>query len=384
MATKVGTDQRRLRRSSTIAGVGDGVVAVALPLLAAGITHDPLAIAAVVAAQHLPWALVQVGWRHVRIDRRTVLGMIDTGRAVVLGLIGLLTLIGQETILGIQLAAFVVGLGEALTDGTETETGDVSGLSTRGMVGMAVVGLPLGGLLYEIYPATPFLFEVLAFAVAALFALLVRGPVPPVTAPVETDEAPAPRALPGTGLVTASAAMAALAASAVLGVLVLFALEDLGLGAPAFGFLLAGLALATAAGAFVAPEVGTALRVRPGLVLALLLAAGGHATASQVADPDTPLAAALALGVAAGSGMVAAVLCRALLQLHAGRPVTGPALQQFHLVVWSAIPVGALLGGWVASERKVADALLLAAFAWAVAALLAALASPVKKNAEIV
>ena len=384
MATKVGTDQRRLRRSSTIAGVGDGVVAVALPLLAAGITHDPLAIAAVVAAQHLPWALVQVGWRHVRIDRRTVLGMIDTGRAVVLGLIGLLTLIGQETILGIQLAAFVVGLGEALTDGTETETGDVSGLSTRGMVGMAVVGLPLGGLLYEIYPATPFLFEVLAFAVAALFALLVRGPVQPVAAPVETDVAPAPRALPGTALVTASAATAALAASAVLGVLVLFALEDLGLGAPAFGFLLAGLALATAAGGFVAPEVGTALRVKAGLVLALLLAAAGHATAAQVADPDTPLAAALALGVAAGAGMVGAVLCRALLQLHAGRPVTGPALQQFHLVVWSAIPVGALLGGWVASERKVADVLLLAAFAWVVAALLAAFASPVKKNAEIV
>lgn len=384
MATKVGTDQRRLRRSSTIAGVGDGVVAVALPLLAAGITHDPLAIAAVVAAQHLPWALVQVGWRHVRVDRRTVIGMIDTGRAVVLGLIGLLTLIGQETILGIQLAAFVVGLGEALTDGTETETADVSGLSTRGMVGLAVVGLPLGGLLYEIYPATPFLFEVLAFAVAALFALLVRGPVVPVAAAVDVDDEPVPRALPGTGLVTLSAAVAAMAASAVVGVLVLFALEDLGLGAPAFGFLLAGLALATAAGGFVAPEVGSALGVKPGLVLALLLAAAGHATASQVADPERPLAAALALGVAAGAGMVGAVLCRALLQLHAGRPVTGPALQQFHLAVWSAIPVGALLGGWLASERGVIDVLLLAAFGWIVAALLAAVSSPVKKSSEMV
>lgn len=384
MATKVGTDQRRLRRSSTIAGVGDGVVAVALPLLAAGITHDPLAIAAVVAVQHLPWALVQVGWQHVRADRRTVLGSVDTMRALALGLIGFLTLIGQETILGIQLVAFVVGLGEALTDGSETETGDVSGLSTRGMVGMAVVGLPLGGILYEIYPATPFLFEVLAFAVAALFALLVRRPVVPARLPVDTDGEPPVRALPGTGLVTASAAMAAMATSAVLGVLVLFALEDLGLGAPAFGFLLAGLAVATAAGGFVAPEVGTALQVKPGLVLALLLAAAGHVTAAQVADPETPIAGALALGVAAGAGMIAAVLSRALLQLHAGRPVTGAALQQFHLVVWSAIPVGALAGGWVASERKVADVLLLAGFAWVVAALLAVLAGPTKKSVEIV
>jgi hypothetical protein len=381
---KVGTDQRRLRRSSTIAGVGDGVVAVALPLLAANLTHDPLAVAAVIAAQHLPWALVHVGWRFLRWDRRTLIGSVDTGRALVLGLIGFLSLIGRETILGIQLAAFVVGLGEALTDGTETETGDVSGLSTRGMVGLAVVGLPLGGVLYEIYPATPFLFEVLAFAVAALFALLVRRPVVPPH--VEADETPPPpRALiPGTGAVTISAALAAVATSAVLGVLVLFALEDLGLGAPAFGALLAGLALATAAGGFVAPEVGTALGLKPGLVVAAAVAAAGYATASQVADPDKPLAGALALGVAAGSGMIVAVLTRALLQRNAGRAVTGPVLQRFHLAVWSAIPVGALAGGWLARRTSVHEVLLLSTVAWAGAAIAALLAQPAEKSSEFV
>ena len=81
----VGTDQRRLRRSSTIAGVGDGVVAVALPLLAANLTHDPLAVAAVVAAQHLPWALVHVGWRFLNGDRRTLIGTVDTSRALWIG-----------------------------------------------------------------------------------------------------------------------------------------------------------------------------------------------------------------------------------------------------------------------------------------------------------
>jgi len=66
----VSKDERRLRRSSTMAGVGDGVVAVALPLLAANVTRDPLAIAAVVAAQHLPWVVVHAGWRFVNADRR--------------------------------------------------------------------------------------------------------------------------------------------------------------------------------------------------------------------------------------------------------------------------------------------------------------------------
>lgn len=382
MATQVRRDQRRLRRSSTVAGVGDGVVAVALPLLAANITHDPLAIAAVIALQHLPWAVVHVGWRYVKRDRRTVLGGVDTVRALTLGFLGVLALAGKETILGIQLAGFVVGLGEALTDRTETETGDVTGLSARGMLGMALVGLPLGGILYEIFPATPFLFEVFAFSLAALFALLVGRPVRPEVDAPDEEPGPATIRLPGTGATTASVALAGLATSAVLGVLVLFALEDLGLGAPAFGLLLAGLAAATAAGAWVAPEVGTALGLRTGVALAVLLAAAGHVTASQVADPEQPILGAIALGVAAGAGMIAAVLSRALLQRQAGRPVRGAALVRFHLVAWTAVPVGALAGGYIASERGVAEVLLWAAGAWVLAAVAAVLAKPPKNSAQ--
>lgn len=365
--TIVPGDARRLRRSSTIAGVGDGVVAVALPLLAANLTRDPMTIAAVVALQHLPWTVVHAGWRFLRTDRRTVAGLVDTVRAVALGLLGVLAVAGKETILDIQLVAVVIGLGEALTDGIETETDDVSSLSTRGMVGMAVVGLPLGGILYEIFPATPFLFEVVAFAVAALFALLVRRPVmPPTETPTELDVPERPVVI---GQVTMSAALAAFAASAVLGVLVLFALDDLGLGAPAFGGLLAGIAVATAAGGYVAPEVARVLGLRTSIVVGLLVAAGGHVAASQLADPDRPLVSAFALGVTAAASMVAGVLLRAL--LPARRP---DAMRRFHLIVWSAIPLGALAGGWIARRRSVHEVLLWAAGAWVAAAVAAFLA----------
>lgn len=382
-STAVGKDERRLRRSSTMAGVGDGVVAVALPLLAANVTRDPLAIAAVVAAQHLPWVVVQAGWRHVRADRRTIVGTVDTSRALVLGLIGFLTLIGRETILGIQLVAVVVGLGEALTYGAESETGDAGGLSTSGMVGLAAIGLPLGGFLYEIFPATPFLFEVLAFAWAALFALLVKREIRPPTA-VDGPEDGLPATPPGSGRITISAALAAAAASAVLGVLVLYALDELGLGAPAFGLLLAGLALATIVGAYVAPEVGRFLGVKTGVVLALLAAAGGHGIGSQVADPERPWAGALALGVAAGAGMIAAVLSRALVQLSTGRPAAGPALDRFHLAIWAAIPLGAIAGGWIASQRTVDEVLLWAAGLWVAAALAGAVATSARTAPEMV
>jgi hypothetical protein len=370
-------DRRRLRRSAILAGAGDGVVATALPLLAVDLTRDPLGIAAVVAAQHLPWVLVHLGWTRLRTDRRTLVGLVDTIRALMLGALGFQAVLGHETLLWIQLTALVVGLGEALTDGTESETTDVSGLSARAMLAMGGIGLPLGGFLFEIFPAVPFLAVVLAFAAAALYALLVGRPVTP-PAPVATelddlDDLDDDAVPPGVALITAAAAVGALAAAAAAGVLVLYAHDDLGLGAPAFGVLLAGLAGCTAAGALVAPELGHRLGVRPALVGALLVAAGGHAVASQVADPDTPILGAMALGVTAGGAMVASVLARAALQLHVGRPLTAAVLRPFHLTVWTAIPLGALAGGWIARESSVQEVFLWAAGAWLVAATLALL-----------
>jgi hypothetical protein len=378
-------DRRRLRRSAVLAGVGDGVVATALPLLAVDLTRDPLGMATVVAAQHAPWVLVHLGWPRLRTDRRTLVGAVDTVRALMLGALGLQAILGRETLLWIQLTALVVGLGEALTDGTESETTDVGGLSARAMLAMAVVGLPLGGFLFEVFPAIPFLFEVLAFAAAGLYALLVGRPVTPPPPPEPDDwlgdEHPDPGSRTGGQLVTASAAVAAFAGAAVTGILVLYAHDDLGLGAPAFGVLLAGLAACTAVGGLVAPEVGHRLGVRPALAAALLLAAVGHAVGSQVADPEQPFLGAMALGVTAGAAMVAAVLSRAALQLQAGRPLTAPALRSFHLAVWTAIPLGALAGGWLARRSSVHEVLLYAAGAWALAAVFA-LVRPVEQSAE--
>jgi Transmembrane secretion effector len=45
----------QLWTASTVSSVGDGVQNVALPLLAASLTRDPLAVAAVTSAEFLPW-----------------------------------------------------------------------------------------------------------------------------------------------------------------------------------------------------------------------------------------------------------------------------------------------------------------------------------------
>lgn len=353
-----------LRRSATLAGVAEGVAATALPLLAANISQDPLAIAGVVAAQHLPWIAVALGWHLVaRSDRRTVVGLVDTVRALAVGYLGVLSLAGSETILRIQLVALVIGLGEALTGNVEEETGDAR-VTTRGMLGLAVVGMPLGGFLYEIFIAVPFLIDVLFFALAALFALFIPRPVAaPVSVPSQRT-----RLAPGTFPVALTALVASVARSSVLGVLVLFALHDLGLGAPAWGLLLAGLAAATAAGGWVAPETGAAMGLRAGFAVSSIVAGAAVVTAAVVADPARPWMGALALGVALATATIGTVLLRAMLPVAAGRPVDGASLRAFHLVEWVGVCAGALLGGWLARQVGVSDVLRWSAGAWGLAA----------------
>lgn len=356
--------------------MAEGVVATALPILAVSVSRDPLAVASIAAAQHLPWVVVALVWHRVsRRDRRTVIGLVDTARALMVGWLGFTTLAGTDTIRTMQIVALVVGLGEALTGAVEEETGDTSRLSARGMVGIAAVGMPLGGVLYELFAAVPFLADVLFFALAALFALFVPRPVPgPV---VELPSAP--RLAPGTSSVAGVAFTASVARSAVLGILVLFALEPLGLGAPAFGLVLAGLAAATAAGAWIAPETGAALGLRRGYAIVVVLAGAALFTAAQVASPERPWAAVLALGIAWALLTTGSVLLRAMLRLAAGRAVTGPALRGFHVAEWAGVVLGALAGGWLARRTGVHDVIRAAA---AVAVVAAVAVSTVRPQAS--
>jgi hypothetical protein len=354
-----------------VAGVGDGIAAVALPLIAVRASNaDPLAVASVIAVQHLPWVLVQLTGRARSFDRRTLAGLTDTARALALGVLAALIVRNRETMLVVLVAAFLVGLGEAWTDRLEADAGASGHVGPRGMLAIGLVGFPLGGFLYNLVsgPSTPFFADVLVFTIASTFALAVRRPVR-AAAPAGPDPQPLDGRLAGAVLpLLVTATSASFAASGYLGLLVLFATVDLGLGAPGFGLLLAGLAAATAAGGFAAPSVGERIGVKAGLALGFVAAGAGLALAALVADPDQPWLAALALGASAAGAMTATVLVRARLQLVVGAKALPAALDRLHLATWSAIPVGALVAGLAARQTSVHRVLVALAVVWVISA----------------
>jgi hypothetical protein len=393
-----GIDYRRLRRSASVSALGEGLVAVALPLVAAGLTRDPLAVAAVLAAQHLPWFLAAAFGSRLfgRADRRTTLGAINTVRALALGGLGALVAANAERLWHLLLVAFLVGLGEVLGDDAELAGADslaapagptevTGGLGSRAMVLLAV-GLVAGGFLFDLLAAVPLVINVAVFSVAALWALGVGRPLRPDPTTsgsalgALTDARPA--LAPGTGLPTLIGGLASVAGGAVFAVLVLFTLDDLGLGARGFGFLLTAMAAATAAGGLAAPELGRILGTRFGLATSLAVGGGGYVAASVLGAPDAPLPACAALVLAAAATSAAAVLVRVSLHTRPPQQPERPSLRAFQLALGAGAPAGALLGGLAGRALDVGGAIGVAGGLTVVVAVLAAAARPVPETAR--
>lgn len=94
----------------------DGVTKVALPLLAARITHSPSLIAGVLAALTLPWLVtaMHVGVLVDRFNRRTLMVAAEMTRLISIGVVLAAHLTGLVSIPLIYVVAVVLGVAEVL------------------------------------------------------------------------------------------------------------------------------------------------------------------------------------------------------------------------------------------------------------------------------
>jgi MFS family permease len=140
----------------------------ALPLLAATLTRDPLAVSVVTFAGWLPWPLfaLPAGALVDRFDRRRVMWTVDATRALIIGLLTVAVVAGWASIPLLAVAGFLVGAGQSLAENAaQAMVVAVVGRDPRRLerangrlvasltVGQQLIGPPLGSAAFALAAA---------------------------------------------------------------------------------------------------------------------------------------------------------------------------------------------------------------------------------------
>jgi MFS family permease len=357
----------RLLTASSLSNLADGVLAVALPLVAIRLTRSPVAIAGLSVVATLPWLVFSLvaGALVDRIDRRRVMVAANLARGVVaLGLTAAVVLDGADLVL-LYVVAFVLGMIETMADTaaqtilprvvTPTQlTRANSRLFAVELGANQFVGPPLGGLLVALGAAVALGSPAALWLAAGL--LLLRLPAPPrearaVGSTLRGEIAEGLRFLAGHRVLRRFAVMVGgfnFAASATSAVFVLYAVGEgstLRLSEPAFGVLLTTAAIGSLLGSLAAERLERGLgRVR---LLVLTVPGSSVLIISPALTSDARLVG-LAFLVGGFSIVVWNVVTVSLRQRITPDRLLGRLNSAYRLLAWGTRPLGALAGGLIA------------------------------------
>ncbi len=364
----LGVAYRWLWTSSGLSNLADGVVKVALPLVAVQYTRSPTLIAGLAVALVLPWLLfaLPAGALADRFDRRRMMLGANTVR-VALAAAGILAValdVGSIWLLyGI---AFGLGTAETVYDTSAqslmpriVERDQLSRANSR-LFGVELttnqfVGPPLAGFLVAAGVAVAFAAPTALWALALVALLFVRGSFGTAETggrtSLRSDIAEGLRFLRRNRLLRALAVLTGtvnFATNAVFTVFVLFAVGSssaMGLSEPAYGALFATTAVGSLIGSLVADRVeGTLGRART-LRLALLTSALLVGIPAVTTNPVLIGAAFLTGGVGIMLWNVVAVSLR---QRITPDQLLGRLNSSYRLLAFGTQPLGAVAGGALA------------------------------------
>ena len=386
----LGLEFGKLWAASAVSNLSDGVALVAAPLLAASLTERPALIAGLTFAQRLPWLLFTLlsGALADRLDRRRAMALVAAWRATLFAVLGATVLLDWASLPLLYVLFFLLSTGETLFDTASVALvpalvppEELPRANAR-LGGTVVVtnhflGRPLGGVLFGIALALPFLVGAGGLLASATVLLTVRGSF-------RADRAGGTR----TGLrheiaeglrwlwrqrvlrtLALSLALLDLTVIAQNAVLVLFARERLGLGPGGFGVLVgmhaAGAVLGSAVAGRVVAWLGRGRVLRLGLLFEV-------AVPLALALTRHPLQAYAAYAVFGCHAMVWGAVIMALRQELTPDRLRGRVESAYQFLAAGGSAPGALVGGLLAARAGLvapfwfgaATALLLTPFVW--------------------
>ena len=382
---------RLLWVGETVSGAGSALAVVVVPLLAVTVLHaSTFAVAALTAAAYLPWLVIGLpagAW----VDRRPArplmiacdvisallyaslpaaawLGVLSTGQVVIVALLAgaanvVFATAYQVCLPSVVTAAELVAGNAALQGGASA-----AAIGGRGLAGLVAQGVG---------PAAALLVNAASFVVSALCLLRIR-PVPPVPPTARRTSSVRAEAWQGICFVardpylrplTLYAAVANLAYTGSLALVVVFLVRVVGLGSAAVGLLLAAGGIGGVLGALGAPRLTRAFGTARTLVL-VSLGTGLAGLLNPLTGPGPRLAcylagsALIAAGIAAGN-----VIAGSFRQEYCPPAMLGRASASMRFLAFGTIPLGALLAGALGTALGVRNALWIVQLIFAASAL---------------
>ncbi|MGO9193166.1 MAG: MFS transporter [Streptosporangiaceae bacterium] len=365
---------RLLWIGETISGAGSSMAVIGVPLLAVTVLRaSTFAVAALTAAAYLPWLVIGLpagAW----VDRRPVrplmiacdvlsallyaslpaaawLGLLHTAQVVVVALLA-----GAANV--VFATAYQVYL-PSLVSAPELVEGNArlqAGASVAAIGGRAAAGLAAQAL----GAATALLFNATSFGVSAVCLLRIR---PPISSHARAGGTGAWRGItfvardPYLRPLTAYGAVANLAYTGNLALVVVFLIRVAGLSSAAAGLLIAAGGVGSLPGALLAPRLTRAFGTGRALVLTSL--GNGLAGLLIPLTARGPRMACYVIGSGLVAGGIAAgnVIAGSFRQRYCPPPLLGRVTASMRFLAYGMIPLGALLAGALGAALGVRDAL---------------------------
>jgi MFS family permease len=353
--------------ANTGSGIGDGVVATALPLLAVTITRDPVLVALVSAAFYLPWLLLSLPAGAVvdRYDRVALMWRAQAVQAAVVALIAVLVAMGAASIAALVAAGFCMGAAEVIFSNAAqaelprlvpaTSLSKANGnLQVSLTLGETFLGPPLGSTLFAAARALPFGLGAGSFAASAavLSGLPRREPAERQRFSVAGLRSSVMEGLRWLLRHRLLRIVAVLLGAANFGsqmgqaTLVLLATETLHTGTRGYGLLFTAAAVGSILGGLTNPAITRRVGELPSLIIAMASFAAVYVAIGLAPDPLV-----LGLLMACNGFFVTMwnVVTVSMRQRIVPDELLGRVNSVYRMIGWGLIPLGSLAGGFAAS-----------------------------------
>jgi MFS family permease len=358
----------QLWSASTLSNLADGLIKIALPLVAVTLTDSPGLVSGVALAVTLPWLLfaLPAGALTDRVDRRVAMVTANVVRAATVASLAVPLVLGLESttaaIWALYAMALLLGTAETVYDTSaqsilpqvvpRDRLPRANGrLIAAELTANEFVGPPLGGLLVAAGLAAALATPAALWVAAVGALLLLRGSFAvPRTEPttLRADVAEGLRYLWRHRLLRTLAWMTGLfnfSTNATFAVFVLYAVgpdSAMGLTEVTFGVVFATIAAGNLVGALLADPIVRRLGRSRSLALGIL---GGVGTVGIAAITTNPLVIAAAFLIGGFTNALWNVVAVSLRQRITPDRILGRINSSYRLVAWGTRPLGAAFGG---------------------------------------